>query len=136
MAQGFQYQLEARGCGFQQGTLGVKGPALFLGSEMRDVSVTITGDGEQQFGSCAFYNATLTTALLSTVSSDKSRVVVRNSQFLDQSKVAVPYVGCDPGGNQGFKTGTAARCDRRARCEEVADDPAIVAGIRCTCAVP
>jgi hypothetical protein len=45
-------------------------------------------------------------------------------------------VGCDRGGSQSFKTGTGARCDRRARCEEAADDPAIVEGIRCTCAVP
>jgi hypothetical protein len=68
--------------------------------------------------------------------SDKSRIIVRNTQLLDGSKVMPAVVGCDPGGSQSFKTGTGAHCDRRARCEDAGDDPAIVAGIRCTCAVP
>ncbi len=129
---GFEYQLEARGCRFQQGALGVKGAVLILGSEIRDATVTIDGEGEQQFGSCAFYNATV----VSTVPpSNKSRVIVRNTQFLDRSKVVPAFVGCDPGGSQSFKTGTGARCDRRARCEDAGDDASIMAGIRCTCAV-
>ncbi len=106
---------------------------LILGSEIRDTTVTIDGEGEQQFGSCAFHNATVA----STVPpSNKSSVIVRNTQFLDRSMVVSAVVGCDPGGSQSFKTGTGTHCDRRARCEDALNDPTIVAGIRCTCAVP
>jgi hypothetical protein len=130
---GFQYQLEARGCRFQQGALKVKGAMLILGSEIRDATVTIDGEGEMEFGSCAFHNATVASTMQP---GDKSRIIVRNTQFLDRSKVLPAVVGCDPGGSQSFKTGTGAYCDRRARCEDAGDDSAIVAGIRCTCAVP
>jgi hypothetical protein len=129
-AQGFEYQLEARGCSFKEGALGLKGAALILGSELRDVTVTITSEGEQQFGACVFYNTTLA----STAPNGKSRIIVRNSQFLDRSKAmsTVRLVACDPGGSQSFKTGTGAHCDRRARCE---DDPASVTGVQCTCTI-